>query len=424
MSFVITRRTYFNPAEKALSLMRLGFRTGKGDDSDTSHETRSMYTILLYDEGAQGKTELGGGQLSRLSLMERLSKDFNPILLTSENGVLAEEARKRGISVLVKNITESQNRFTRSELQASPHLAILSSLSLAKATIRLRQIIREIDPDIIHPNENLSRVLTVAATVGMDVPCVMHIDGEWDSSYIDALMRRLYVRSFDRLIAVSDEVGDAFGDDNRPANIQTIYPGIELDRFENVGEPTEPLPNPDERLVLTSVGALIPIKGHETLLHALSGLDLEFVLYIVGTGPLKSYLESLVRNLGISDEVHFLGFREDVPEIYAQTDIAVTPSLSEAFPRVVLEAMASSIPVVASDVGGIGEAINDDRTGILVPPKNSDAFASAISNLAKDPDRRQRMGIAGRERVAERFAFERGVEQVEAVYRDLIQSRG
>ena len=383
-----------------------------------------MYTILLYDEGAQGATQLGGGQLSRLSLMERLDEEFDPILLTSENGALAKEARNRGISVRVENVTGSLNRFTRSELRASPHLALSSSLSLAKAAVRLRRIIREIDPDIIHPNENLSRVLTAAATVGTDVPRVMHIDGEWDSSYIDALMRRLYIRTFNRLIAVSDEVGDSFGRDARPANIQTIYPGIELDRFESVGEPTDPFPDPGGRFVLTTVGALIPIKGHETLLRALSKLDSEFALYIVGTGPLKSSLKSLVHGFGLSDEVHFLGFREDVPAIYAQTDIAVTPSLSEAFPRVVLEAMASSVPVVASDVGGISEAVVDGQTGVLVPPKNPDAFASAISALATDPDRRARMGKAGRERIEEKFAFEQGVEQVEAVYRELIQSRG
>jgi glycosyltransferase involved in cell wall biosynthesis len=165
-----------------------------------------------------------------------------------------------------------------------------------------------------------------------------------------------------------------------------IYNGISQDYIERVAPLRHSPQGPLRRIAI--IGRLHPQKGHGFFLEAASLLyknnpDLEF--WIVGTGELRDELENLTDLLGISSAVQFLGTRTDIANILAQVDVLVSSSVWEGFPTVLMEAMAARVPVVATDVSGSRELVTSGKTGILVPPADPTALASAISWLYSHP---------------------------------------
>ena len=142
--------------------------------------------------------------------------------------------------------------------------------------------------------------------------------------------------------------------------------------------------------------------------------DAEFL--IAGDGKHRQPLVEQARALGVLDRVRFLGHRDDVAAVHAMSDVFVLPSRSEAFPNAVMEAMASGLPVVASDVGGIPELVRDGRTGRLVPPGDSGALAAAMLDLFDNPQRLAAFGREGRRQIERTYSFERMVSQFEELY--------
>ncbi len=178
-------------------------------------------------------------------------------------------------------------------------------------------------------------------------------------------------------------------------------------------------------IIVGTAGAMIPRKGFDTFVSAGALLrgrgQMRFV--ILGDGPEKANLLAQTFALGLSDIVSFPGWQESVlPELLGM-DIFVLPSLNEAGPVVVLEAMACGIPVVASRVGGIPEYVVDGQTGLLVPPRDPRALADAIWALVANPDVRFRMGQAGRARVGAHFNSQQMVERTRCLYRELLRQR-
>lgn len=167
------------------------------------------------------------------------------------------------------------------------------------------------------------------------------------------------------------------------------------------------------------VARLEPEKGHPTLLEAwptvLRAVPDSYLL-IVGEGSRRDALEAQARELRIAHRVVFTGRRDDVPAVTAALDVAVLPSYREAQGLTILEAMALSRPVVASDVGGIPEMIEDGVTGLLVPPHDADALAAAIVRLLRDHPLADTLGRAGHDLVHDRFCIELMVQAVESIY--------
>lgn len=160
--------------------------------------------------------------------------------------------------------------------------------------------------------------------------------------------------------------------------------------------------------VVATVGRLHEQKGHDYLLAATAKLAAEFdcTVLIAGYGPLRQKLEERAQALGVAPHVRFLGYRTDVPRLLAACDLFVLPSLWEGMSNALLEAMAAGKPVVATAIDGNIEQVSPGVTGLLAPPKDSDALAEAMLELARDPARAREMGAQGREKVRREFSLE------------------
>jgi glycosyltransferase involved in cell wall biosynthesis len=195
------------------------------------------------------------------------------------------------------------------------------------------------------------------------------------------------------------------------ASFQVVHYGIEPD-----GEPRAyggDVPR------LLCVGRLIPIKGHIVLLRAFAqarqGVP-SLQLDIAGRGPLEPALRALAKELGIEDGIRFLGYVAPVQRAIEDAAAIVVPSMGEGFGMVALEAMERARPVIAAEIGGLGELVEDGVTGYLVPPGEAEPLADAIVRLASDLPRAARMGSAGRRRALEQFLQERCTDRTELLY--------
>ena len=168
--------------------------------------------------------------------------------------------------------------------------------------------------------------------------------------------------------------------------------------------------------LIATVARLSPEKGVTFLLRALPLLHTNGHLLIVGDGDLRQELEADVASMGLSERVHFLGFRTDVLDLVSAADVFVLPSLAEPFGIALVEAMALAKPTVAVAAGGPLEIVAKSVTGLLVPPADPAALAQAIQRLLDQPEDARAMGQAGRERVAKRFSAETMARQTEQVY--------
>jgi len=140
----------------------------------------------------------------------------------------------------------------------------------------------------------------------------------------------------------------------------------------------------------------------------------------VGNGPLREELQQEITQRELSDSVRMLGYRDDIPAILAACDVFVLPSYREGTPRVITEAMASGLPVIATEIAGVPEQIEDGTNGILIQPGDVTALASGLEQLVESADLRERFGSASQERV-ERFSVEAMVSDIETVYQKLLQ---
>jgi glycosyltransferase involved in cell wall biosynthesis len=188
--------------------------------------------------------------------------------------------------------------------------------------------------------------------------------------------------------------------------------------------PTRPYAGDEPRLL--TVGRLIPIKGHIVLLRAFAEARRELPtlrLGIAGRGPLEPALRALAKEFGIDDAVDFLGYVAPVQDAIEEAAIAVVPSMGEGFGMVALEAMERARPVIAAEIGGLGELVEHGETGLLVPSGEAEPLARAIVRLGGDLELAARMGAAGRRRALDRFLLDRCTDRTELLYRSKLNSR-
>lgn len=273
-------------------------------------------------------------------------------------------------------------------------------------------------PDII--GAVMARLCRVPACIAWET--ASHYDAFFKPPH-RRLFYRLAMRWATCIVTVSEEAKKSVvAVERRPPEQIKVFPnGIDLARFERTAPAalrTEYQAD-GETMLIGVVARLDAIKGHSHLMEALSEVYKQhsnFQCLLIGDGECRDALTAQVRQLGLQDHVQFLGFRRDIPELLSVLDLFVLPSISEGLPTVVLEAMASTVPVIATRVGGIPEVIQSGENGMLVPSKDSTALAESILQLMNHPQLRSNIAAAGRKRVEEQYSFRRQMEQFETLY--------
>ena len=184
---------------------------------------------------------------------------------------------------------------------------------------------------------------------------------------------------------------------------------------------------PEHRFVLGWIGRMTAVKRTDVVLKAFRALrdeGIDAVLCMVGDGPDRVAVEVLAGELGIVRYCLFPGYQEDVGPFFAAFDVFVLPSGNEGTPVTAIEALASGCPVVATRVGGVPDVVDDGVDGFLVAPGDVGELASRLGELARDAELRARMGTAGRERMQTRYAVGRLIDDVDRLYRELLEVKG
>ncbi len=242
---------------------------------------------------------------------------------------------------------------------------------------------------------------------------------------------RKYTRNVDAIIAISEGVRKVLLDCGIPSSLIYVIPsGIDFSPFEEVASRDflrrEFSFAPDDYLV-GIVAALEDHKGHTYLIQAsriLRERAPKIKIIVVGTGSLRLELDQQAHQLGVDDIVFFLGFREDVPQILGSLDLFVLSSYLEGMGSSLLDAMASRLPVVATQVGGIPDVVSHQETGLLVPPRDPVALAEAILTLYHDRNLASRLGDKGYEVVHQKFSTEAMAGQIIDLYKTLALGKG
>tara|TARA_R110000823_G_scaffold210224_14_gene340608 strand:+ start:48751 stop:49869 length:1119 start_codon:yes stop_codon:yes gene_type:complete len=305
--------------------------------------------------------------------------------------------------------------------------------------LRLWRLFRELQPAIVH-SRNLAALETQLFSLG--VRGVKRVHGEHGREVGDLegrnrkylLLRRCMRPLIHRYIAVSGDIENWLTTlvGVPGSRVRQIYNGVDHERFKprNV-KPLALLPQSwrelDDMLVVGTVGRLTPVKDQQLLLRAVGALCIDdpqlaarLRVLIVGDGPLRAELEALSSELGLTEKVWLTGDRQDVPDLLQLLDLFVLPSLGEGISNTVLEAMASGLPVIATDVGGNRELVEDGVNGALVPAGDVAALSRALRALLNDDGERRRRGDNAQDFVHSHFDWAVTVAQYVRVYEELL----
>jgi len=276
---------------------------------------------------------------------------------------------------------------------------------------RLRKLLGKIRPQVIHTHLSALRY-AVMSVIGLDHPPrivhTLHCVAERDSAGLRWLQQWCLGRGV-TLIAVSEEVARSCARVYRKADVPVIPNGIPVRKQmcppETRAHMRRLLGIDSDCFAFCCVASLRAVKNHRDLIEAFAGIAFETKAHLVlaGDGELRSELETLARALRIADQTHFLGEREDIAQVLAACDCFVLPSVSEGNPLSVLEAMASGLPVIATEVGGLPELVRSGSEGLLVPAGSAEALRQAMMRVITDSDLRRTMSRASQQRAKGRF---------------------
>ena len=315
----------------------------------------------------------------------------------------------------------------------------------AIAVLRLTRLIRRLRPHILHTHTAkagaIGRLAAMLAGRARP-PIVVHtFHGHVLRGYFGPLraagfrlLERWLARHATALVAVSPQVRDDLVELGvaPPELFAVVRLGIALEeRVSAEAEERDRLRTllgiaPD-RFTVGWIGRMTGVKRTDDILLALGGLrerGVDACLCMVGDGPDRDYVEYRAKELGVVRHCLFLGYQDDVAGFLAAFDVFVLPSANEGTPVSAIEALAAGRPVVATRVGGVPDVVRDGVDGYLVESGDVNGLADALARLAVDPELRRRMGAAGRERVLPRYAVDRLIDDVDRLYRSLLQAEG
>ena len=379
------------------------------DANQVTAESKTAGSPALSIVGVDPELGFGGGETQVLGLTNALASGRHRAeLICDPAGRLWERATADGI-------------------RCHP-LHIRNAIDLA-AGVKLRAILKREHYDVVHFHTSRAHSMAPFAR-GFGSTLVVTRRMDYRPNRVFAPL--LFNRAVDGVVAISGGVADSLataGVDRR--RITVVHSGVDCDRFRP--------PNSEERVharialgisygevVISAIGALEARKGHRYLIEAIAQLaasasSIKLKCFIAGQGSIRGELEREVANSGCGERVKLVGRVDDPREILWASDIFVMPSLKEGLGVAALEAMASALAVIASDVGGLHEVVEDDRTGVIVPPARPEAIARAVSRLSESPALRSQMGEAARARIVENYSMEKMAARTLALYRECVR---
>jgi glycosyltransferase involved in cell wall biosynthesis len=306
---------------------------------------------------------------------------------------------------------------------------------------RIIRYLRGVGADLVHTQLEVANILGNVSAKLLRLPsvCTIHVMPSLDVKTKTRLHQKaewFVLRHFcDRVISVSEEARQYHIDISGTATnlVTTIYNGIDLSGFLNMDYAHErnavraELRIPRDANVLVTVAVLRPPKGIQYMIRALPAIlavHPNTYYLIVGSGSHHSALLEDVKKADVKERVIFAGMRKDVSRMLAASDVFVLPTLTEALPTVLAEAMAAKLPIVASRVGGIPEMIANGQNGFLVPPEDLTGLVKACNHLLEHPEKRSDMGSEGWKTVRQKFSIERQIDQLEELYFSQLQAYG
>lgn len=308
----------------------------------------------------------------------------------------------------------------------------IDSPSGLRQLLRMTWFLRSFD--IVHTHDLWSNLIGVPAARLAGIPAI--VSSRRDLSHLEWYQgrRRVCLKWIQNLggavVTNAAPIRDVLlrEDGFDPRKVRVIHNGVDVAKFKLARKDRIRLfPDAGDGKLVVLVGNMhTDVKGHPWLIAAAPAVleqfpDTRFVL--VGEGEQRSHFEKQVRDLGVLQSFLFLGRRSDIPEILASCDIAVLPSRAEGLPNAVLEYMAAGLPVIASRVGGNAELVQDGVTGMSVPSEDSAALSAALLKLLSEPALAARLAQAGHEFTVRNFSFERLVQDVDALYTELLSEK-
>jgi glycosyltransferase involved in cell wall biosynthesis len=297
--------------------------------------------------------------------------------------------------------------------------------------VRLARFLRRERVAVVHCHDQYSNFFSVLSARLAGVPVVIASKRWLHSPLRYRIANGIGFRAATRVLANSASVARSLGTDDRLSTSRVVVVPNFVD--EQAFEPPSDAELAAWRrelglnggdVVIGIIASLTPLKDHATLLRAAGRLTPQWPtvrVVIVGQGPELERLRALTNELGIGDRVRFAGLRPQIPSFHFLFDISVLCSISEGFPNSLVEAMAAGRPIVATDVGGVRDAVRDGENGLLVPARNPATLADALMALLADPARRRAMGEAGAERARREFHARVVVASLADLYDRLLQ---
>ncbi len=352
---------------------------------------------------------LGGAQIHVRDLATALqAQGHASTVVTGGTGSFVDSLRDAGVPVIVL-----------------PHLAVpIRPLRDLRALRQIRRVLEELRPDIVTTHSSKAGILGRLAGRSLKIPVIFTAHGWAFTPGIPSINAAVYrrieqlagplssriitVSEFDRRLAVEAGI-------SAPDRIVTVHNGMP-------DIPTHLRADPRRTPVrMAMVARFEPQKDHPTLLRSLAGLKHRaWELDLIGNGPLMGAVKALASELGLADRVRFLGQRRDVEHLLSETQISLLVTNWEGFPLSILESMRAGLPVVASDVGGIQEAVQEGETGYLVPRRGVEELRDRITLLLDQVELRCRLGASGRTYYEQHFTLANSVAKTLAVYHNVL----
>ena len=362
---------------------------------------------------SESSTAVGGQELAVLLHAEGLLKRGHDLQLILEpESPIAKMANDKRLPVILLSMRKSR---------------------YPQAILRLQTLIRQHRPAILQVNSSRdSWIGCLAARLVLPRPKVIRIRHISAPLNRNVTTRLLYRRLFDMVVVTGGEKTrrELIERDGLTADRVAAFPiGLDVEYFRPASpdrDLRDELGLPKGQLLVGLISYLRSYKGHGYFIEAARTIaakrdDTTFI--IVGEGPEEQTIRRRIEEFGLSARIRMLGFRQDLLSVFRSLDVFAIPSVEgDTIPQVLMQALASGIPVVSTTVGSIPDVVIEGETGFVVPPRDASALADRIMTLLDDAGLRARMGVQGRSLVESTYSIAKMLDRMEAVYRSLLQS--